>query len=156
MIELTTSLMMLMSAVYAGSSANLDTIAPVATQAEIIVKEQVLTEKRATLADVETYVREYYKDIPILAEVARCESTFTQFNRSGKVMRGIENPADVGLMQINEYYHAESAKKLGYNIYSVEGNLAYGKYLYEKKGTSPWSASSPCWGKKVGAQVAVR
>lgn len=148
--------MMLMSAVYAGSGATLDTTAPVPTQAEIVAKEQVLTEKRATMADVETYVREYYKDTPILAEVARCESTFTQFNKNGKVMRGTENPADVGLMQINEYYHAEPAKKLGYNIYSVEGNLAYAKYLYNKKGTAPWSASSPCWGKKVGAQVAIR
>jgi Transglycosylase SLT domain len=156
MIELTTSLMMLMSAVYTGSPAALDTAVPVTTEAEIIVKEQVLTEKRATMADIETYVREYYKDTPILAEVARCESTFTQFSKNGKVMRGIENTADVGLMQINEYYHAETAKKFGYNIYSVEGNLAYGKYLYDKKGTAPWSASSPCWGKKVGAQVAVR
>jgi len=154
MIELTTSLMMLMSAVYAGAGANLDTAIP--AQAEIVVKEQVLSEKRVTVADVESYVREYYKDTPILAEVARCESTFAQFNKNGKVMRGIENPADVGLMQINEYYHAEPAKKLGYNIYSVEGNLAYAKYLYDKKGTSPWSASSPCWGKKVSPQVATR
>lgn len=146
--------MMLMSAVYAGVPADLDTAVP--AQAEIVVKEQVLSEKRVTTANVETYVREYYKDTPILAEVARCESTFTQFNKNGKVMRGIENPADVGLMQINEYYHVETAKKLGYNIYSVEGNLAYGKYLYDKKGTSPWSASSPCWGKKVSPQVATR
>jgi hypothetical protein len=156
MIELTTSLMVLMSAMYAGSGANLDTAVSVPTKAENIAKEQLLTEKRVTLADVETYVREYYKDTPILAEVARCESTFTQFSKNGKVMRGIENSADVGLMQINEYYHAESAKKFGYNIYSVEGNLAYAKYLYDKKGTAPWSASSPCWGKKVGAQIAVR
>lgn len=156
MIELTTSLMMLMSAVYAGSPATLDSTAPIQTKAEIIAKEQMLTEKRATIADIKTYVREYYKDTPILAEVSRCESTFTQFTKNGKVMRGIENPADVGIMQINEYYHAEPAKKLGYNIYSVEGNLAYGKYLYDKKGTAPWSASSPCWGKKVSAQIAVR
>ncbi len=148
--------MMLMSVMYAGSGTTLDTALPIQTKAEIVVKEQIVTPGRTTVANLEAYVREYYKDIPILAEVSKCESRFIQFSKNGNVMRGFENPDDVGLMQINEYYHAETAKKLGYKIHTVEGNLAFAKYLYDKKGTAPWSASSPCWGKKVGAQVAIR
>jgi len=48
-------------------------------------------------------------------------------------------------MQINEYYHTDKAKKLGLNLRTVEGNLAYAKYLYDKEGTQPWISSSKCW-----------
>ncbi len=96
---------------------------------------------------LEAHVRDYFSDTPILAEVAKCESGFQQFGRDGKVLRGMAVRKDVGLLQINEGYHGETAKALGYNIYSVDGNMAYAKYLYEKQGTDPWSASKKCWSK---------
>lgn len=95
---------------------------------------------------VEEYVREYFEETPILAEVARCESRFRHFGKNGDIIRGEINSLDVGVMQINEYYHKETALKLGYNIYSLDGNLAYGMYLYEQSGTQPWISSSKCWG----------
>jgi hypothetical protein len=99
--------------------------------------------------DVEAHVRDYFSDIPILAEVARCESHFTQFTKSGKVLRGRVVPEDVGVMQINETYHLAEAKKLGFDIYTLEGNMAYARYLYVDKdlGARPWLASSKCWSK---------
>lgn len=99
--------------------------------------------------DIEAHVRDYFSDIPILVEVARCESHFTQFSKSGKVLRGVQNPYDVGVMQINEKYHLETSKKLGLDIYTLEGNLAYGRHLYSKNGARDWLASSPCWGGKI-------
>ena len=74
-------------------------------------------------------VKEYFADIPIMAEVAYCESRFRQFNENGNVLRGIENSSDVGVMQINEKYHAATAVKLGINLYTLEGNMAYARYL---------------------------
>lgn len=97
--------------------------------------------------DIEAHVRDYFSDTPILAEIARCESHFTQFGKNGKIMRGIKDPRDVGVMQINEHYHLEQAKKAGFDIYTLDGNLAYGRYLYEKEGARPWMASSGCWAK---------
>jgi len=97
--------------------------------------------------NVEDYTRSYFKDTPILAEVAKCESKFTQLDKNGKVVRGRINRADVGVMQINEYYHLDQSKKIGMDIYTLEGNLAYGKLIYDKYGTKPWSASEKCWGK---------
>jgi hypothetical protein len=94
-------------------------------------------------------VRSYYKDTPILAEVARCESEFRQFNKDGTILRGKANADDVGVMQINEYYHNEDAFKLGYDILTIEGNTAYARYLFEKYGVKPWNSSSPCWSKTV-------
>ena len=93
-------------------------------------------------------VRSYFEDTPILAEIARCESRFTQFNANGSIHQGVVNPSDIGVMQINRHYHLDEAKKLGIDLFTLEGNLAYGKHLYEEEGTAPWGASSKCW-KKV-------
>jgi hypothetical protein len=95
---------------------------------------------------VEEYVREYFDGMPVLAEVARCESRFRHFNTYGDILRGEANSYDVGVMQINEHYHLKQANKLGYDLYSLDGNLGYAKYLFEKEGTQPWKASSKCWG----------
>jgi hypothetical protein len=98
-------------------------------------------------ADIKLLTKEYFKDSPIMAEVARCESTYRQFNPDGSVLRGRVNGADVGVMQVNEKYHLARSKQLGINIYTLEGNLTYGKFLYKEQGTRPWNASKPCWGK---------
>lgn len=97
-------------------------------------------------------VREYFKNDPILVDIARCESTYRQFDKDGSVIRGKVNPKDVGIMQINERYHLERSKELGYDIYTVEGNLGYAKRMYEDQGAAPWSASQRCWG---GKEVAI-
>ena len=95
------------------------------------------------------YVKEYYQDEPILAEIARCESMYRQLNADGEVLRGKVNSYDVGVMQINLQYHEKRATELGYDLHTLEGNLAYAKYLYSKEGTAPWSSSAPCWKKKT-------
>lgn len=111
-------------------------------------------ETQPVVSSTEERVREYFDDIPILVDVARCESQFRQFNSNGTVLRGIQNPDDVGVMQLNEYYHKAQAVKLGHDIHTLEGNMAYARYLYEKEGTAPWVYSSPCWGKT--REVALR
>lgn len=98
------------------------------------------------IASVEQYVHTYFSDTPILAKVAKCESRFRQYDSKGNAMRGMVKE-DVGVMQINEYYHKDTAEKLGLDIYTLDGNIAYAKYLYEKEGTAPWSASELCWSK---------
>ena len=113
------------------------------------VQEEVeqIDNKKSYPQSVEQRVREYFSDIPIMFEVARCESTFRQNDPiTGQPLRGVVNSSDVGVMQINEYYHLDRAERLGYNIYTLEGNLDYARYLYERKGTQPWQASQPCWG----------
>lgn len=111
---------------------------------------QVAAEKK-TLApasqSVEQFVREYYSDEPVLAEIARCESQFRQYDEKGVVLRGEVIPADVGIMQINERFHQSISESLGYDIKTIEGNLSYAQYLYEKEGTKPWNSSKKCWGK---------
>jgi hypothetical protein len=104
-------------------------------------------------ANVETEVREYFADIPLMAEVSKCESRFRQFENDGSVFRGKVNDRDVGAMQINEYYHAGRAKKLGYNLHTLKGNLDYARLLYKEQGAQPWVSSSPCWKKSEVAKA---
>jgi len=117
------------------------------------VKETLPNESKKELAKksitVEEYVRNYFSDIPVMVEIARCESRFRQHNKDGEVLRGEVNNLDRGVMQINEYYHNADSDKLGYNILTLEGNTAYARHLFEKKGVGPWKSSIQCWGKTV-------
>lgn len=93
------------------------------------------------------YVERYFSDIPVLVEVARCESQFRHYDKNGKILTGEVNEYDLGVMQINELYHEERSDRLGLNLYTIEGNTAYARYLFEKEGLRPWKSSSPCWKK---------
>lgn len=98
-----------------------------------------------TQAEVEKTVREYFKDTPVMAEIARCESKFRQFTDSGNVLRGGSGGGMVGVFQFYESIHAGAAKKLGYDLSTLEGNLAYAKHVYTNEGTAPWNSAKYCW-----------
>lgn len=123
--------------------------APVTIDSKVKDKEPISNSK-----NVKRFVEDYFKDTPILANIARCESQYRQYDKNGDVLRGIQNSADVGVMQINEKYHLRASKKLGYDIYTIEGNVAYAKYIYDKQGASPWVSSSPCWDRASAREIA--
>lgn len=102
---------------------------------------------------VESTVREYFADVPIMAEIAKCESHFRQFEKDGSIFRGRITDRDVGVMQVNEYYHLSASKRLGYDLHTIEGNMGYSRYLYNQEGTEPWISSSPCWMKSDVAKA---
>lgn len=124
---------------------------PVADMAygQINATEVSITGGTVDVADTEAVVRSYFSDIPVLIQVARCESQFRHTLSDGSILKGRVDPADTGVMQINKRYHAKKAVELGYDINDVYGNMAYARYLYETKGTSPWNASSACWGRTI-------
>lgn len=115
---------------------------------ETTIQKIATTTATSTPSSLKNVVNDYFSDIPELVDVARCESRFRQFDRDGRVLRGVINKGDVGVMQINEYYHGDRAQKLGYDLYSVEGNMAYARFLYEREGLTPWQSSSKCWHKE--------
>ena len=115
--------------------ATVNPATPVQSKSEVVPK--VLT--------TEESVEAYFSDLPIMVDIAHCESRFRQTDTEGNVFRGVQNRYDVGVMQINELYHLDEAKKLGINIYTLKGNMEYARYLYENQGARPWMASSPCW-----------
>ena len=155
MIEFATGVAFLVTSLYAPASAvNASTTAQAATSTQSTTVAS--TQSLSTSSEIAAYVHEQYKDEPILVDIARCESTYRQYGPDGNILRGKVNHDDVGVMQINEKYHADEALKLGYDIYSVKGNVAFGKYLYEKSGAQPWSSSSKCWSAPSGEVLAQR
>lgn len=98
--------------------------------------------------DVESRVRAYFSDAPIMIPVARCESEFRQFGISGALHGGVGG-AMIGVFQVHSDVHADFALAQGMDIYTLEGNLAYARYLYEREGTRPWLSSFPCWNKET-------
>lgn len=116
------------------------------TQEEIITTESIVQIATSTSSrSIKEMVGEYFADIPELVDVARCESRFRHFDKNGRVLRGEINRGDIGVMQINEYYHKERAEELGFDLYTIEGNMSYARVLYEKEGLTPWASSSHCW-----------
>jgi hypothetical protein len=147
MLELTTGVVFLMSSLYgSGQPANNMTAAvgaiPVMEAATSSSNNGIDTHDAKSM---EAYLRTEYADTPILVDIARCESNFHQFDQDGIVIRGRVDSHDIGVMQINEKYQGDTAKKLGLDIFTVEGNVAYAKHLYNEQGSAPWNSSAKCW-----------
>lgn len=114
----------------------------------IAVKEEV--------SPVVVKAKEKVKLLPELYPICACESsksgkktgTPRQFNSDGTVKRGKINPNDIGMCQINtepRNGHLVQAKKLGFDVFTEEGNINYANWLYKKKGSQPWNWSKDCW-----------
>ncbi len=134
--------MMLLAAVN-GSGANQTTI----TNSAFTVSEPSTQQEF-----VQAYVVQRTKDIPVLAEIAKCESQFRQFGTNGQVLHGEKDKRDVGVFQINTGYHKVPG------LMTLEGNVNYAIQLYKdavkrgEDGTQYWTASKPCWKHSTAAK----
>src|SRR5947207_742071 len=119
MIEILTTTIFVLSSVYGAPTVALagNTTSP--TVAPITKAEEKAITNIPTSEEMEIKARLYFKKDPILVEIARCESQFRQFDANGNVLKGTVNKGDLGLMQINKYYHAEKAESLGLNLKTV-------------------------------------
>lgn len=84
-------------------------------------------------------------DPELTLEIARCESRLQQFHEDGTLVRGKKNSHDVGIFQINEEYHLERSKSLGFDIYTAAGNIEYAIWLLKRDGDRHWRWSQGCW-----------
>jgi hypothetical protein len=116
------------------------------TESEAVVAAE---SKAPVHSNTEAIVRDYFKDIPVMIQVARCESHFRHTLADGSILRGVVDSADTGVMQINKRYHSAKAISLGLDLDNIYDNMAYARYLYEGQGTQPWNASAPCWARTL-------
>ncbi|MEK7644829.1 MAG: hypothetical protein AAB391_00695 [Patescibacteria group bacterium] len=144
------------SSSFALAQQNTSTTSGLAKEITLVSAMQLEIPQSAKQSDTELKVRAYFSDIPVLIEVARCESQFRHTDKSGNLLRGTITSDDLGVMQINEYYHGDSAKKLDLDITSLNGNMEYARHLYEKYGSEPWNASSKCWKKPTPGLLAAK
>lgn len=149
MIDIITTSVFVLSSIYGSPTATVvDNVSTTTAPGASIRVEETTTTNIPTRKELEAKAREFFKDDPLLVDIARCESSFRQLDQDGNVLRGKINRGDIGIMQINEYYHADTAKKLGLDLETLEGNMAYAKYLYNREGGQPWNSSSACWNQE--------
>lgn len=93
----------------------------------------------------ERVVYEFGKDHE-LTLVALCESEFQHIDpRTGRPKRNPDNPAVVGMFQINTEAHRSLIREGGYDPYTLDGNIALAKKLFEMdKDLTDWKASESC------------
>ncbi len=108
-----------------------------------VVATSSLATTTQTAQSIEKQVREYFADIPVMIEIAKCESKFRQFTDSGAVLRGGAGGGMVGIFQFFESIHSNGAAKLGFDLKTVEGNLGYARHVYTQQGTAPWKECIP-------------
>lgn len=96
-------------------------------------------------ANVEAIVRSEFSNVPVMIAIAKCESEMRQFGKSGTALHGGAGGAMVGVFQIHETVHRAFANSKGMDIDTLDGNIAYARYLYQTEGTKPWVSSSSCW-----------
>lgn len=112
---------------------------PTAEPQSTIEKQPIIT----TVAESEAAVRAYFIDIPEMISIAECESRFRQFNNDGTPLKG--SGRYIGVFQIDENIHAQVALGMDMDIFTLEGNLAYARHLFELLNIKPW----PTCGKKT-------
>lgn len=145
MLELITTSIFIFSSVYGGPVIAAEASTMPTSSVYVMSTNSAEKTRLDNQKEIELKAKKYFKDDPILVEIARCESSFRQKDADGTILRGKVNKGDVGLMQINEYYHADKAESMGLDLETLEGNMAYAKYLYNKEGVKPWVSSKPCW-----------
>lgn len=114
---------------------------------------QYVAAKQAPLSNTEAIVRDYFADVPVMAEIARCESGFRHTLSDGSVLTGRVDSADTGVMQINKRYHQATANAMDLNLDNIYDNMAYARHLYDTQGLRPWTSSAGCWNRTLAANI---
>ncbi|PSO45689.1 MAG: hypothetical protein BRC25_01295, partial [Parcubacteria group bacterium SW_6_46_9] len=114
-------------------------LTPRSQQGQTETKETVYSQ-----SDIRKLVQNEFGENHPMVDVARCESSFRQYEQDGDVLRNPESDA-IGIFQILEGLHERPADELGFDIFTTEGNIGYARKLYDSFGLQPWSPSSLCW-----------
>lgn len=122
-------------------------------ESQVIVKPLIVVEA-PTSPVVKTFDTEVhrlalkYKQNETLARaIIKCEGKMykDRGNNKNYTKEGVWWSSDIGWWQINDFYHKDSALKMGLDIYNEWDNLEYGFSLMSREGTTPWNASKYCW-----------
>lgn len=135
------------------AATNVYAIPESAEYGQIITTSAEVIASTTPVLNTEAMVRNYFKDEPVLVQIARCESAFRQTLADGSILKGAVDHDDTGVMQINTRYHGREAAAMGLNLDDIYQNMAYAKHLFMTQGTKPWNSSASCWGKTLAMNI---
>ena len=89
----------------------------------------------------------YGLDPVLVQKIIGCESQWKATNVHPNVRAGTTTPwsYDIGLLQINDYYHETEWEAQGLDMKNPKDNLEFGLKMMQQQGTQPWNASKNCW-----------
>lgn len=97
-------------------------------------------------SEVARLSKKYNVNETLVRKIIKCESKgFSNIVNNNINKKGEVWSKDFGSMQINDYFHLDTMKKLGLDYYDEYDSLEYGIMLLAKEGTKPWNASKSCW-----------
>lgn len=99
------------------------------------------------LSNTVSYVAVPQALAPVMDRIAKAESGNTHIAKNGQVLVHVNKnmTTDVGVYQVNLQIWGATATKLGYDLFNEKDNRAFALWLYENKGTEPWTSSSKNW-----------
>lgn len=100
--------------------------------------------------EIARLAEKYGQDESLARGIIKCESQQYNDMNNKNYLKGVLWSTDWGYWQINDYYHEETAMKLGFDIQNEWDNLEFGFILLSEQGTRPWKASQACWLSKEG------
>lgn len=81
-----------------------------------------------------------------LKKICTCESGWQHYESDRMtVKRGLINPDDIGICQINQTHWANAVNRLGVDLFTETGNIEMAMWIYKNHGTWPWNWSKHCW-----------
>ncbi len=125
-------------------NGSLPNVASLQNTPDTVITQQVMTAPKSP----HPKQKKPSSELPsVFQKIAFCESGDRQFDEDGNVVHGLITPHDTGRYQINKLIWADTAKKMGYDLDTEEGNEAMALLLYKSSGTKPWRSSQKCWDK---------
>jgi hypothetical protein len=77
-------------------------------------------------------VEAVFWDAPEMVSIVSCESGFTHYLPSGKLLTSKTN--DGGVMQLNATAHGSTMRELGLDASNIYDNLSFARRLYDSAG----------------------
>lgn len=84
------------------------------------------------MSDVRAEIEEVFGRGHIMLQIADCESNLRQFKADGSVLMGGGGGNYIGVFQIGKQW-VSRAKDMGMDVYTLEGNVAFAKWLYTEE-----------------------
>ena len=111
---------------------------------------EVVFEPKTLDSEIDRLSIKYGVATSTIRAVAKCESQLygdaVNYNR---LPDGTIWSVDRFDLQINDYYHEDSMKKLGLDYYNRWDSLESGVRMMSEQGLTPWKASAGCWSKLI-------
>ncbi len=97
----------------------------------------------------ESFLRSYFHDIPIMVEIARCESEFENVQSNNTLSYGREK--SFGFFQIHAPNWHDIAVRLGLPDYQTDAmqNVLMARHILDVQGFRAWQSTKHCWGPRV-------